>query len=62
MVEPPGTAPGSAVPIAHHNLSPYPVETGTPYIGAPAQKERDRPQIMVASGRYGLHFLDAELR
>jgi len=31
-VEPPGTAPGSAVPIAHRNLSPYPVETGKPYI------------------------------
>jgi len=29
MVEPPGTAPGSAASIARCNLSPYPVETGT---------------------------------
>lgn len=40
MVEPPGTAPGSAVPIAHHNLSPYPVETGTTVYRAAAPKEK----------------------
>ena len=28
LVEPPGTAPGSAVPIAHRNSSPSPAETG----------------------------------
>ena len=28
LVEPPGTAPGSSVPIAHYNSSPSPVETG----------------------------------
>src|SRR3569833_2376251 len=33
LVEPPGSAPGSAASIAHRSLSPYPAETGISHIG-----------------------------
>jgi len=40
MVEPPGTAPGSAAPIVRRNLSPYPVETGTGQYRAHSANEK----------------------
>ena len=40
VVETPGTAPGSAVPIARRNLSPYPGEPGTPHIRHPRPNEK----------------------
>ena len=33
VVEPPGTAPGSAAPMTRRTLSPYPTEAGSTVIG-----------------------------